>query len=417
MPARQFHINLKNTGAANLHWVTDHLDSGQWTDPWLPSKKAKIIAPGEVGSWRSESNGVMTGTAGWVLFRTTAWDGGKSHGELVAQFIQITWSIPYIGAPGCNVRITRSDPGASSNPTQFTNNNPGTPLIKVRRVHQKTGNQEDFWNEIQNIPELLILTPVSWTGTVVLQHHIFLDLEVSGNTKHPGFGLPINPKLGTFTDLFIAANTWASKNGYIGAYPNFHEANYGKGRVFGTILLKPEAGEFKHVPASEFGFPQTPEARFRAAHDYVRTHGLVMEGVSGFPPKPHFSHTFAGALPTFIDAGQGQVATYGIILLNKKAATWKDIPAADLGNPATSQDRFRAVQNYASKIISMDGLIENGHLNSIPKFSHAYIGGFPNFYEAVKDHIKVYGTIFINRDYADWQDIPVGDLFPGPDVH
>ena len=37
---------------------------------------------------------------------------------------------------------------------------------------------------------------------------------------------------------FRAINDWAGTNGYFAGYPNFHEADYGQGTVYGTILLK-----------------------------------------------------------------------------------------------------------------------------------------------------------------------------------
>jgi hypothetical protein len=413
---------MRNEGTAKLYWVADHLDHGIWTDPWLPSHKAFEIPPEGTGSWRSESDGIMTGTEGWVLFRTTAWNGNESSGELISQFIEIKWSAPYIDLdlPSCQVSITRYDPRDGSNPTEFNDKISGKSLTKVRLANSSSGDQEKFWNEIQNAPELLVLAPVSLVNTVSLQHHVFLDLVVSGNSGHPGFGEPVSVKSDTFTGLFKAVNKWAIKHGYIGAFPNFHKAHTGEGQVYGTILLKPEAGEFKDIPSSEIGHPQSLEARFRAMHDYAHTHGLIMEGLSGYPLKPKFSYAYAGALPTFFEANYGQGTVYGAILLKRSAVVWKDISAADLGNPATPEDRFRTVNDYASKIMMIDGYSESGLGNNvipIPKFSRAYIGGFPNFFEAVHDQNKVYGTIFINRDYADWRDIKYKELFPPPDVH
>lgn len=421
MPARLFHINIKNEGTANLYWVADHLEHGIWTDPWLPSQKAREIPPKGTGAWRSESDGIMTGTEGWVLFGTSAWLGGEIGGELIPQFIQIKWSAPYINlgssGPQCQVSITTYDPTKSSSAAEFNDKQSGKLLTKVRLANSLSGDQENFWNEIQNAPELLVLAPLSWVGTVTLQHHFFLDLVVSGNSEMPAIVQPNNVKTDTFTKLFKAVNRWATKHGYIGAFPNFHKANTAEGLVYGTILLKPEAGEFKDIPASEIGHPQSREARFRAMHDYAHTHGLVMEGFGGFPPKPKFSYVYAAALPTFFEADYGQGTVYGAILLKRSAVVWKDISAADLGNPVTPEDRFRAVNDYASRIMMMDGYAEAGLVNPIPKFSPAYVGGFPNFYEAVHDQKKVYGTIFINKDYADWRDIRYEELFPSPDVH
>ena len=43
---------------------------------------------------------------------------------------------------------------------------------------------------------------------------------------------------GTFNSRFRAVNDWAARNGYAAGFPNFHQANYGQGVVYGTILIK-----------------------------------------------------------------------------------------------------------------------------------------------------------------------------------
>jgi len=37
---------------------------------------------------------------------------------------------------------------------------------------------------------------------------------------------------------FRATNDYAAKNGFVGGFPNFHEADYGQGTVYDTILIK-----------------------------------------------------------------------------------------------------------------------------------------------------------------------------------
>ncbi|MDK8193218.1 hypothetical protein QP794_24325 [Paenibacillus sp. UMB7766-LJ446] len=52
------------------------------------------------------------------------------------------------------------------------------------------------------------------------------------------------------SERFRAANDYSIKLPYNGAFPNFHEANYGEGLVYGTYLLKGEAGGLREVPMS-----------------------------------------------------------------------------------------------------------------------------------------------------------------------
>jgi hypothetical protein len=103
---------------------------------------------------------------------------------------------------------------------------------------------------------------------------------------------------GSFDARFRAVNDWAVRNGYAAAFPNFHQADYGRGVVYGTILLK-QGVEKRDIPASELGNPANNEARFRAVHDWATRNGYV----AGFP--------------NFHQADYGQGVVYGTILLKK----------------------------------------------------------------------------------------------------
>ncbi len=61
----------------------------------------------------------------------------------------------------------------------------------------------------------------------------------------------------------------------------------------------------------------------------------------------------------------GRRAVYGTILLKPEAADWLSIPAAELGNPLTPEELFRAVNDWAR--------------------SHGYLSGFPNFHQVFSD--------------------------------
>jgi hypothetical protein len=130
-----------------------------------------------------------------------------------------------------------------------------------------------------------------------------------------------NPKSifdGTFSALDVAArfgavNDWAYNNGYFAGFPNFHEADHGSGPVYGSILIKPEAADWRDIPAGELGNPKSTfdgtfsaldvAARFAAVSVYAHAHGYL----TGFPtfhegPGPVFGailikHTVGRQLP------------------------------------------------------------------------------------------------------------------------
>ncbi|MES0490911.1 MAG: hypothetical protein ABUK01_13020 [Leptospirales bacterium] len=162
---------------------------------------------------------------------------------------------------------------------------------------------------------------------------------------------------------FRAVHDYAHKTGFSGGYPNFHQADYGKGLVYGTVLLLPGSGAGMRTPfASELGNPPDGPARFRAVNDYAVRNG------------------FAAGFPNFHQADYGQGVVYGIILIPKSNNVVRlDVPAKELGNPSGFEVRFRAVHDYA---------VRNG-----------YAGGFPNFHQADYNDGRgvVYGVILLRR--------------------
>lgn len=100
----------------------------------------------------------------------------------------------------------------------------------------------------------------------------------------------------------------------------------------------------------------------------------------------------AGAFPTFYEMRKGNNLLGGTIFLKFSTAKWEDVPLSTLGNPPLDDfaARMRATQNYA---------VQNG-----------YIGGFPTYHHIDKGQGIVCGTVLINRNGADWRDVPIGEL-------
>jgi hypothetical protein len=118
-----------------------------------------------------------------------------------------------------------------------------------------------------------------------------------------------SPPGGDVGARFRAANDWAGRNGYAGGFPNFHQADYGNGVVYGTILLKPGTADWRDVPARELGNPQGGDvgARFRATNDWALRNG------------------YATGFPNFHQADYGNGVVYGTILLKHGTAHWRDV--------------------------------------------------------------------------------------------
>ncbi|MFC4801776.1 PASTA domain-containing protein [Neobacillus sp. GCM10023253] len=120
---------------------------------------------------------------------------------------------------------------------------------------------------------------------------------------------------------FTGAHDYARRNGYQHGYPNFHEANYGKGVVYGTFLIKPGTCEWRDVPAKELGLGTGDPSKipmenwFRGASDYAS------------------KHNYAAAMPNGHYANYGLGYVCGVFLFPKGKAEWRDIRGRELGLP------------------------------------------------------------------------------------
>ncbi|PKM95429.1 MAG: hypothetical protein CVU84_05005 [Firmicutes bacterium HGW-Firmicutes-1] len=173
---------------------------------------------------------------------------------------------------------------------------------------------------------------------------------------------------------FRAINDYAARNGYAAGFPNFHQANYGDGVVFGTILLKNEFVEKRDVTAAELGNPPDFSSRYRAVNDYA-----IMNG-------------FATGFPNFHQADYGNGLVYGVILLKHEALEWKDVLVTELNNPPDIPSRFRAVNDYAR--------------------INGFATGFPNFHQANHGNGIVYGIYLLKNNAVEIRAVNIATLFP-----
>jgi hypothetical protein len=185
-------------------------------------------------------------------------------------------------------------------------------------------------------------------------------------------------------ERFRQTYDYAQAHGFVGGFPNFHQADSGQGVVYGTILLR--SGEWRDVSVIDLGSPPPPvrdvAGMFRAVYDYAIRNGFV------------------AGLPTFHQADSGQGVVYGTILLRSSEAEWRDVSVIDLGSPPPLvrdvEGRFRATYDYT---------IRNG-----------FVAGFPNFHHADHGQGVVFGTILIKPGAAEWRDVPadVMNMFSWP---
>jgi hypothetical protein len=138
MAARGTDVVFHNETAFALTKVEEDLAHGEWTDRWQPPPS---LNPGSVGEWRSESDGIATGTEGAIRFRIENgkgasvyfhWDNPFDGTNSYHQFTDDGFEVFHIGGDGNN---TRTDvflrpsaphfiPGfkPSANGFKFTNN-------------------------------------------------------------------------------------------------------------------------------------------------------------------------------------------------------------------------------------------------------------------------------------------------------
>ena len=118
-----------------------------------------------------------------------------------------------------------------------------------------------------------------------------------------------SPPLNDFMGRMRATQVYAVQNGFIGGYPTFYHADYGKGVVCGTVLIRPGGAEWRDVPLTELGNPSLDDirARMTSANDYA------------------FRNGFLGGFPTFFHADYGKGIVCGIVLIKKEAGEWRDV--------------------------------------------------------------------------------------------
>jgi hypothetical protein len=171
---------------------------------------------------------------------------------------------------------------------------------------------------------------------------------------------------------FREVNDYAECHGFFSGFPNFHEADYGNGVVYGTILLRDTEAEWRDMPRTEYGVYHIEDvpAMFRAANDYA--------GRQGYPV----------AFPNFHQADHGNGVVYGTILIKQGITEWRDVPRDELGvyHIEDVPSMMRAANDYATR---------NG-----------FAAGFPTFHQADHGQGVVCGIVLFLPSTTVWHDVP-----------
>jgi hypothetical protein len=388
MASREFHGVISNEWDSPLVWSTDEVDGGEWQDPWYPSRGAGRIEPNTTAEWRSESDGIMTGTSGWARWGVRVLD--VSEGDRF-EFVQVNWSVPYYQTsyPNITCAVFRNNPNQTD---AFAQPDPRPPLLEIVPAVQHSdgviramgsgGAPGDFGE----LAPYVHAVPWSW----------FLHPLFTGAVTHPRVHFIVRRRGGsqarsplTFPDMFPSRQQMAmqgfrhrtelaSSASFLGGFPNFHESIQGRRHFGGAVFVKHAAAEWRDVPLVELGTVAVEDfaGRLRATNTWARQHGFI------------------GGFPTFFHADYGSGVVCGTLLIKSDGAELRDIPLAALGNPALDdfEARFRATQDYATR---------NGFVGGFPTLHHdrAVVHRDPR--TGQRQYATVCGTVLFHQGEID----------------
>jgi hypothetical protein len=355
MAAREFQGVLVNNWDNPLVRTADNVDSGQWQDPWLPSHVpgAGRINPQEQGEWRSESDGILTGTSGWARWGVRVLDDvndagpdGMGHFE----FVQVNWGVPFYGTPTITVGVSRNDPGNSD---AFVTPDQRPPVLEIVPTSRAENGNEGALAQAAEIAPYVFAIPWSFFSNAEESTHPRVSFTVrrraNGQTRSPltfPSGLPSRQQ--TAMEAFRNRTLTAPAMGFVGGFPTFHEQVQGRNHLSGTVFVTQASADWRDVPLVELGNVSLDDfaGRMRASNTWASQHGYI------------------GGFPTFFHADYGSGIVCGTTLIKAAGAEFRDISLLELGSPSLDdfEARFRATQDYALR--------------------EGFVGGFPTLFHA-----------------------------------
>jgi hypothetical protein len=194
---REFHIRLTNQATAtpplnwppivgtSLHKIGDLLCHGVWTEGFQPPD---VIKPSETVEWRSESEGWLRGTEGYVVYEFLSDDtAAKAHG-----FLCITWVnafVSYDSRGGTRYSVTYLDSMPTLDGCTIEIPNPASDTVFSPEMGGYTFSEITLGNadlydsgsyEITTIPGAVIpaIGVVGLFGTASIIEHALLSLTL-----------------------------------------------------------------------------------------------------------------------------------------------------------------------------------------------------------------------------------------------
>jgi hypothetical protein len=146
---------------------SDDLVHGDYTGSWHPPK---VIKGGSRAEWRSESDGILTGTEGYLTYSIAVPDQANGHTE----FVKIHWDNPYIGVNSCDLSVTFDFSGANS--------------TDIQESHTITTNLPP------NLEEMADGDVEAWIDAVLFPPFIFANANTAGNDAVALFEIRFPPQ-------------------------------------------------------------------------------------------------------------------------------------------------------------------------------------------------------------------------------
>jgi hypothetical protein len=376
MAAREFHGVIFNQWDSPLFRSADDVDSGEWQDPWYPSQRpgAGEIKPQERGEWRSESDGIMTGTSGWARWGVRVYSPLENDDHF--EFVQVNWSVPFLGAPNLTFAVFRNNPNESD---VFARPDPRPPVLEI--VGESL-NGQTIHNELEIAPYVFAL-PWSWAFDVNGPTHLRATFNVrrreGARVQSPlRFPDAVPTRKQMAMQGFRHRTEIAPSAGFVGGYPNFYEATEGRNHLASTVFVTQAAAEWRDIPLAELHNVALEDfgERMRETNTWAGQHGFV------------------GGFPTFFHADYGNGVVCGAVLIKSDGAEFRDIPLSELGNPALDdfEARFRATQDYATR---------NGFVGGFPTLHHARAVVAVDIRTGRKKYDTVCGSVLLKRGEID----------------
>jgi hypothetical protein len=148
MAVRSFNITFQNSSGWPLQLTTQYLDHGEWSDNLIAPN---TVAAGATITFQSESDGVMTGTQGHVVYQVMDNSDGAFD---ITTWVYITWNNPYAGTTSMNALTSTVPVDAAGNPAVSNSSGFSPPKSPYEQAHYLQGGDgtSPDWNPGAIVP-------------------------------------------------------------------------------------------------------------------------------------------------------------------------------------------------------------------------------------------------------------------------